>query len=279
MSVALSDGDVQALLDFLYEAGDVDGAEVFTEPVLAAFRRLLSFEGGGACNVFGGLDPSSKPERRTVLDFASVGCDWCTDTTVPWTEEFEDACRRLVVEQEAIPPQPRFVHTPLRMSDVLSYRELRAREIYWLVERHFGNDGVNVWLPAPEEGVFRRINFWTERRGGISDRDVRILELLRPHLMQLYRRAAGRRAARTDTSGLTPREYEVMSFVAVGKTNQEIARILWLSPNTVRTHLENVSEKLGVTNRTAATARVFGMPERRPNGNGGSANGDRHASR
>ena len=68
-------------------------------------------------------------------------------------------------------------------------------------------------------------------------------------------------------TGLTPREYEIMSHVGSGKTNKEIARILWLSPNTVRTHLENVFEKLGVSNRTAAAARVFGAA------NGSEANG------
>ena len=36
-----------------------------------------------------------------------------------------------------------------------------------------------------------------------------------------------------------------------------------LSPNTVRTHLENVYEKLGVSNRTAAAARMFGPPDHR----------------
>ena len=49
-----------------------------------------------------------------------------------------------------------------------------------------------------------------------------------------------------------------MSHVGSGKTNKEIARLLWVSPNTVRKHLENVFEKLGVSNRTAAASRVFG---------------------
>ena len=43
-----------------------------------------------------------------------------------------------------------------------------------------------------------------------------------------------------------------------GKTNGEIAQILWISPLTVRKHLENSYEKLGVRTRTGAVARVLG---------------------
>jgi DNA-binding CsgD family transcriptional regulator len=55
---------------------------------------------------------------------------------------------------------------------------------------------------------------------------------------------------------LTPREREVVSLVADGRTNAEIARQLWISPGTVRRHLENVFAKLEVHTRTAAVARL-----------------------
>lgn len=57
---------------------------------------------------------------------------------------------------------------------------------------------------------------------------------------------------------LTPREREVLSLVARGLTNAQVAQRLWLAPSTVRKHLENVYAKLGVSTRTAAVARVFG---------------------
>jgi len=60
---------------------------------------------------------------------------------------------------------------------------------------------------------------------------------------------------------LTARERDVLSWVARGKTNAEIAGLLWLAPSTVRKHLENVYAKLGVTTRTAAVARFFGLSE------------------
>jgi DNA-binding CsgD family transcriptional regulator len=60
---------------------------------------------------------------------------------------------------------------------------------------------------------------------------------------------------------LTSREREVLSWVARGKTNAEIAQLLWLAPSTVRKHLENVYPKLGVNTRTAAVARFLGLIE------------------
>jgi DNA-binding response OmpR family regulator len=53
---------------------------------------------------------------------------------------------------------------------------------------------------------------------------------------------------------LTPRETEVLSWLAKGKTNRDIAEILGMSHRTVNKHLEHIFEKLGVETRSAATA-------------------------
>lgn len=57
--------------------------------------------------------------------------------------------------------------------------------------------------------------------------------------------------------GLTPREAEVLRWVAQGKTNGEIGVILGLSARTVHKHLEHIFIKLGVENRTTAAARAL----------------------
>jgi len=57
---------------------------------------------------------------------------------------------------------------------------------------------------------------------------------------------------------LTEREREILELVAAGKSNAEIAEAIWIAPGTVRKHLENVYEKLGVHSRTAAIATLNG---------------------
>jgi DNA-binding CsgD family transcriptional regulator len=64
-----------------------------------------------------------------------------------------------------------------------------------------------------------------------------------------------------DHLSLTAREREVLAWVARGKTNPEIARILWLAPSTVSKHLANLYAKLGVKTRTAAVARFLGTTD------------------
>lgn len=57
--------------------------------------------------------------------------------------------------------------------------------------------------------------------------------------------------------GLTRREGEVLSWIAQGKTDAEIAVILAVSPRTVEKHVERILAKLGVENRTGAAARAW----------------------
>ena len=57
--------------------------------------------------------------------------------------------------------------------------------------------------------------------------------------------------------GLTPRVAEVLLWVAQGKTNSDIASILGVSESTVKKHVQEIFEKLGVETRSAAALRAL----------------------
>lgn len=65
-----------------------------------------------------------------------------------------------------------------------------------------------------------------------------------------------RNDAAIDSLGISPREIEVLDELAQGKANKVIARDLGISPNTVKTHISRLFEKLDAANRTEAIARA-----------------------
>jgi two-component system nitrate/nitrite response regulator NarL len=71
--------------------------------------------------------------------------------------------------------------------------------------------------------------------------------------------AAALRQSIDDREELTPRERAVLSYVAHGRTNREIADGLFIAETTVKTHLKSVFAKLDVRNRSEAAAIAWRM--------------------
>lgn len=72
----------------------------------------------------------------------------------------------------------------------------------------------------------------------------------------LEERVTEKVAVQLDRAGLRPREIEVLGEVEQGKTNDEIAVALGISPLTVKKHLENIYSRLGVRSRAEAVGRM-----------------------
>jgi DNA-binding CsgD family transcriptional regulator len=64
-----------------------------------------------------------------------------------------------------------------------------------------------------------------------------------------------------DQHDLTNRELEILRLVAEGHSNAQLARMLWVTEQTVKFHLSNVYRKLNVANRTEAArwAQLHGL--------------------
>lgn len=153
-----------------------------------------------------------------------------------------------------------------RISDLMPSRDFRATGVY---NDYYRRIGIHSAIAVPlyvDRSLL--VSFVLNRvRADFSDRDRELLDLLRAPLAGLYRGALAlqraRLAAAPPESGLaiagfaplTPREREVLSWAAAGKTNRQIAEILQASPRTVQKHLEHVFDKLGVETRTAAVMR------------------------
>jgi two-component system nitrate/nitrite response regulator NarL len=81
--------------------------------------------------------------------------------------------------------------------------------------------------------------------------------VLAPEVQSGIAREIRIRGGDRDRPSLSPREREILGLTAAGHSAPEIAERLTLSPTTVRTHLQNLYEKLGVSDRAAAVAEAM----------------------
>jgi DNA-binding CsgD family transcriptional regulator len=159
--------------------------------------------------------------------------------------------------------------TTHRMSDLVPLARLRRTPLFNEYYRPLGIAHV-VAVPVHVRGS-ELVSFVLNRAGrDFSERDRDCLELMRPHLGGLFRLSRELESARGawgvpapasgDGAGVTPRERDVMRWLAAGKTDRDIADILGISRRTVHKHLQRIYEKLGVETRTAAAVRWLRLP-------------------
>lgn len=119
-------------------------------------------------------------------------------------------------------------------------------------------DQLKVWLwRSPDSAACVSLD---RTDAQISDRDVAVLAVVQQHLAVMRE---GTMSASANKGGrakdrLTVREVQVLSWAAKGRRNHEIAELLFISPATMRKHLQHAYDKLDVRNRTEAVAAVMG---------------------
>ncbi|MGZ5215779.1 MAG: helix-turn-helix transcriptional regulator [Caldimonas sp.] len=146
-----------------------------------------------------------------------------------------------------------------RISDSIPFSRFREGALYSDYYRRIGIDhAVALPIRVDEELL---VSFVLNRtRRDFSDRERDLLDRVGPVLSRLYAALAepvGPEDPVRPLDALTPREREVIAWLARGKTDRDIAAILGCSHRTVQKHLQRSYEKLGVETRTAAVMRAF----------------------
>ncbi|MGP4002669.1 response regulator [Streptomyces sp. 8N706] len=154
--------------------------------------------------------------------------------------------------------RPDVVLLDLRLPDMLAPEVIRG------MRAHASGVKVVVFTAYPEHAAL-------EEALGAGARSVVVKDAERSDLVDVIQRVnAGERVVRADLehdlnvvltrklkeSSLTRREYEILRRVAMGETNPEIAEVLGLTRNTVKTYLQRTMEKLNARNRVEALARA-----------------------
>ena len=235
---ALSEADFRGVLDVLREASVVEGPVPFDQLVLEALRRLVP------CDVVAYHERDEKAGRSHVR--------YVGEPRGTITPEIRAAIRRHWSSDPLAVPHCR----ARKYSDFCSRREYHRLGMYQEACRPLGIEYMMcLWLD-PDGAGLARIELDRNDRD-FSERDRAVLDALLPNLAQFRVNAVRRRRADDPVvEKLTARECEILALVAEGRQNGEIARLLWISADTVRKHLENAYEKLGVHTRTAAVAAV-----------------------
>jgi DNA-binding CsgD family transcriptional regulator len=238
----LSGSDYEAIVAIVAEASRGSPEEPLPYDVLESIRRLFP-----AVDVVAYSEgvPGDRLGRRV----------WISGAHPAWSQ----ADLQLMDElrfQIPIWPSPRTAGQACRLTDLMTLRAYRRTDLYNLVGRpHRVEYTMDCWMQTPD-GLIRGFSLDASERDP-SERDRDVLDVLAHHLAVVLGRWDPRLPASAEGLGLTARQAEVLAWVARGRTNAEIASTLSLSPNTVRKHLENAFERLGVSNRAAAIAMAY----------------------
>jgi DNA-binding CsgD family transcriptional regulator len=246
-------------LDFAERVLDVEDLRAVRETLLPALGELLHSD----LVIYHQVD-------RQVGEEVAVG--WPPDT---YRAEYLSAYPQLMTQHPVIAyalAGPSSAE-PVRISDWLSRRQWHANALYRDSYRHLQVDDQIATGAVDRGGSFTGVSLGRAGRD-YSDEERDVLALVIPHVRAVLRRAeiapveipALRVAPTLETTlvgggpspesladpRLTAREKQVLSLVARGLTDQQVANRLGVGVRTIGKHMENVHAKLGVNSRQAA---------------------------
>jgi DNA-binding CsgD family transcriptional regulator len=248
----LSRADLEAALAFGAEvrgaASRPDRADLW---ILERVSRLIGYEVGDYSQHGDTLQPLN------ATDYPAKA------STTPWTDH-----DWAVIEAEhpfclyaARSGDPHF--SARRATDVIDMRAFRQSEAFELLGYPDRPHVLHMRTPG-DAGTQWQVNL-ARSGSNFSGRDTRMLDALRSPLIAYEDHRAlaaiidelrSMRAGSFDDGVLSNRENEVLDLVANGASNARIAEQLWISPGTVKKHLEHIYLKLEVGSRTAALAQT-----------------------
>ena len=238
----IAERQLRAAFELVYDASSYDGTDPFPPELLERLAKLIPADA-----VVGYHEATVGRRGRTLeaveIPPEGVPMELVENAFALCLQDPLNHCRR-AREQRV-----------LKLSDFVTPRELRRLDHYWSVWRPLGvDDSLRMWFPAP---AGRTRTLYLERgRRPFTDGERTLLSLLRPSLIRMLHAALSRRQAGDGGPRLTNRETEILQWIARGKTTRQIAAALFLSPHTVRKHVENILQKLQVETRSAAVARA-----------------------
>lgn len=245
-SLTITDGDVDRFLKLVIPDSGADLGQPLQWSLLQGLTELIPSD------EMSFFDLDSSTESTTFDQSLPLGAEARRDGY----EEQDQAFWRHYWDCESCcyPDRSGDVRSVTKISDFYSDNQWHETGMY---QEYIGTAGFErelmLCLPGGPNRTLRLI-FLRGPGSDFTERERGLLTLLRPHLHEAYLDADRRSRGIPD---LTQRQWELMRLVAIGYSNKQIARRLFISEGTVRKHLENVFERLDVTNRMAAVEQAF----------------------
>jgi LuxR family transcriptional regulator, quorum-sensing system regulator BjaR1 len=186
-------------------------------------------------------------------------CLWMNNRPQDYIDRYSE--KNYILHDPVVTEFRRNIH-PYSWSDIRARRDLKKNEKAIIDEaREWGaRDGFMVPIVTRSGSIsgFCPCGF----EPNLSSRARAALEIIAIYSDHALRRALRdvQRAEIAHTP-LTPREREIMQWVAAGKTDDEIGEILTLGTSTVASHIENAKRKLDTFRRTHAVAQAIRLGE------------------